>query len=232
MLLVFAACGRSGFVPGGLCDGAIGDGASADPSLLIHLTFDDSTDIGADSSGFHHDGACQSCPFQAAGLIGTGAASFSSNNCLVIADALALRATAFTAALWMNASSFGSGMESLFARPFNGATTNSDTFEVDFQSDISVLSVGVSNLGEGVNVAPNWHHVALAFDGGQLTEFVDGSEAHTSAVGAATYGPDQLYVGCDFDFGAEDRYYGGLMDDLRFYNRLLSADEIAALAAM
>jgi hypothetical protein len=241
MSLVFAACGRSGFVPGGECDGATGDGArdgngdapQADPSLLIHLTFDNAADLGADSSGFHNDAVCQNCPFQAVGRVGAGAATFSNGDCLAIADVLALRPTSFTAALWMNAGDGGGNFMSMFARPFDGATASSNTFDIDYRYDITQLTMAVDDTGRNSALTPNWHHLALVFDGAQVAEFVDGTLAvNTYPVGAAPYGPDDLRIGCDFDGGGEDRYYFGLIDDLRFYNRTLTASEIAALAAM
>jgi hypothetical protein len=77
----------------------------------------------------------------------------------------------------------------------------------------------------------NWHHVAGVLSPAGMKIYVDGIERCTNTHGESNQydrGPD-LFVGRhptspDWDFD-------GNVDDLRFYNRVLSPDEIAAVAA-
>jgi uncharacterized protein (TIGR03382 family) len=77
--------------------------------------------------------------------------------------------------------------------------------------------------------AGEWHHVAGTFDDATDTQrlYVDGSvvKEDTGVTGAMTHAGNTLYVG-----RREDGYYfDGVIDDLRIYDRALSAAEIAGL---
>ncbi len=83
-----------------------------------------------------------------------------------------------------------------------------------------------------------WHHVAAAFDpadgGGvnSVTLFVDGADdgfsGQGSDVAVNTVAGDRVTLGAGPD-GGLNRYYEGLMDDVRIYDIALSTDDITAL---
>ena len=88
-------------------------------------------------------------------------------------------------------------------------------------------------FGGSVAITPNWHHFALAFDGGATSLYLDGAlVVPPVAAGAAVYAQDPLHIGCDLNFGLEASLFVGLIDDVRLYDHVLTASEIAALAAM
>jgi hypothetical protein len=74
-----------------------------------------------------------------------------------------------------------------------------------------------------------WHHVAGTYDGSELKVYVDGllrgTTAHTGAIATSTYA-----VSMGRNSQQTTRYYEGLIDEVRIYNRALSASEIAYLA--
>ncbi len=84
-----------------------------------------------------------------------------------------------------------------------------------------------------------WHHVAAVFDNGTLTIYIDGNP-EPSASGGSTFGRGVntrygfLGVGSEattFDGSrGPNNYFNGDMDDVRIYDRALSAEEIAELA--
>jgi hypothetical protein len=78
-------------------------------------------------------------------------------------------------------------------------------------------------------VAPRtWYHVAItAQNGGQMALYVNGaSEGLPVSIGTAWVG-DRHYIGSNSNgFG----YFSGVVDDVRIYNRVLSAAEIAKVA--
>lgn len=80
----------------------------------------------------------------------------------------------------------------------------------------------------GVNV---WHHIAVTYDGTQVRFYIDGvfdgNEIPVELVfGRAT---QPLFIGADFP--DDNQYFDGRVDDIRVYNRALSAAEVATLAA-
>ena len=87
---VLVACGRIDFaLLARISDAATdsgGDSSSIDPSLVLHFTFD-GANLTIDDGPGHHDATCSSCPTATAGRIGSGAANFTGNECLAIADA-------------------------------------------------------------------------------------------------------------------------------------------------
>lgn len=89
---------------------------------------------------------------------------------------------------------------------------------------------GWHQVGEGTTtLSPNvWYHAALTYDGTYIRIYLDGEEENsfyeTNLRDGASYG---------FQIGRQisgERCFHGVLDDVRIYNRVLSAAEIAALA--
>lgn len=75
----------------------------------------------------------------------------------------------------------------------------------------------------------NWHHVALSFGGGVAKLFIDGevvaSDSLSGTMSQVTN--DRLFIGATWLYSTGvGRYFAGLIDEVRIYNRALSADEI------
>lgn len=80
-----------------------------------------------------------------------------------------------------------------------------------------------------------WYHLAVAFDNGDVTVYLDGEAKCTGNVGktAVSFGavhseepegmPRCFWVGYSY---AADRYFDGLIAEARIWNRTLTADEI------
>jgi len=72
------------------------------------------------------------------------------------------------------------------------------------------------------------HHVAAIYDGASMSIYIDGAiNASTSASGSIRTNRSGLRLGKDQAF--EGREWFGMIDDLRIYNRALTAAEIARL---
>lgn len=81
-----------------------------------------------------------------------------------------------------------------------------------------------------------WHHVAAVLPLGHTNVddvklYVDGAEETTSSSAAtiSTIADADVTIGV---FASSDRYFNGLIDNVRIYNRALSETEIAALAGL
>jgi len=74
-----------------------------------------------------------------------------------------------------------------------------------------------------------WHHLAGAYDGTQLKLYVDGLQQgttdHTGSIGTSDFAVD---IGRNSEH--TDRFYKGLIDDVRIYNYALTEDEIVSLS--
>ena len=69
-----------------------------------------------------------------------------------------------------------------------------------------------------------WTHLAATFDGGSLRFYVNGSLVRTVArSGAIQTSSSPLRIGGNTIWG---EYFRGLIDEVRIYNRALSATEI------
>jgi hypothetical protein len=76
--------------------------------------------------------------------------------------------------------------------------------------------------------APGWHHLAYSYDGTTNRLYVDGVQRATSTTAPDTGPANNARLGANFD-GSEP--FTGLLDEVRIYNRALTAAEIASLFA-
>jgi hypothetical protein len=86
-------------------------------------------------------------------------------------------------------------------------------------------------VSESVITDGQWHHVGFVWDGAYRSLYVDGVEIAKDATAqkplkSATGG---LYIGAGKNLEA-GTFFSGLIDDVRIYNKALSAEQIAALA--
>ncbi len=109
--------------------------------------------------------------------------------------------------------------------------SNSLTFTMDFNS--SHLSIVSSANAYSLN---SWTHVALTWDGTpagtSVKLYINGYEATTSysASGSGARADDSANIVMIGNNPANSRTFDGYLDEVRIYNRVLSAAEIRALA--
>jgi hypothetical protein len=236
VLIALAGCGRIAFDPArdgpAADDGARSDqrvDAVVDPDLLFHLSFEN----GFFDVARGHTTVCYGpCPTLAPGRIGVGAASFNGTGCFSVVDATDLHPTTYTFAVWAAIDVPAQNVD-LIARPLNGATTSIDTFEMWAQPDSGIVTLanGVQTLVTGLDIT-QWHHYVGVYDGSALISYRDGSLSGADSGATTTmYGPDSYFVGCDRDNGVDVARLSGRIDDVRFYGRALTAQEVGVLAA-
>ncbi|MFL5304581.1 MAG: beta strand repeat-containing protein [Polyangia bacterium] len=74
----------------------------------------------------------------------------------------------------------------------------------------------------------NWHHAVYTYDGTTDRIYVDGSLAASGTSTHQTGAVTAAYLGT---YNASGELFGGSLDDVRIYNRAVSAAEVAILAA-
>jgi prepilin-type N-terminal cleavage/methylation domain-containing protein len=84
-------------------------------------------------------------------------------------------------------------------------------------------------------LAGGWHHFVMTYDGRYLKAFIDGSQVGSTNDAGDTYPIDYTYdnsllIGAEAGSGdiPTGDYFNGIMDEVRIYNRALSAQEIQA----
>ena len=230
LLGLLAACGRIDFA---VLDDASptgdGNGAAADPSLRLWLELEGGSIV--DSSMYQLPTTCaaNACPAPVAGPRG-GAAQFdASDDVIEIPTMPALQPTSFTIALWIRLDVSGQN-SAAFAKGYQSAGQNS--WEVYVNPARSIVGGGDSVTG-AYDSAPislgTWQHVALRFDGTNQLLYVDGVQKGASGLGVRWDG-NPLTLGADKDGSGPTGFWPGAFDDVRFYDRALSPDEIVTLA--
>jgi len=75
-----------------------------------------------------------------------------------------------------------------------------------------------------------WHHAAGTYDGSQICLYVDGKlDVSSTASGTIKINDHPVYIGENSE--RPDRFWNGLIDDVRLYSYALTADEVAAIYA-
>ncbi len=219
------------------CALAVVPAQAAVPGLVLHWDFDTAsgTTIG-DASGSGNDGNSANTPVLVPGKLGQ-AMRFDD----VARDTVGLAVgnfpgEEFSLSLWLR-SSDSNGGSTLVSYRSNDRKTPS--FKLWGINNLQVMVNGDHVKDTGVAVGDGqWHHLAVnwARRNGVLTLYKDGVRvfqavdvSRTRALASSGF----LNAGVDVQKWSTDwgNAYGGDMDDLRIYNRLLSEDEISWLAS-
>ncbi|MCU7857934.1 MAG: DUF4347 domain-containing protein, partial [Candidatus Thiodiazotropha sp. (ex Lucinoma borealis)] len=151
-----------------------------------------------------------------------------------------------TIATWVNTSS--NLTDALFSINDTSGDFSRVALGVDNGELFFLVEDGPVLLDVQVNISVNdvtWHHVAVTVDGSgnrlyidgvQLTgadlTYLNGSASSTAFIDDVHDGADldSMYIGVTEDSNGFDGQFGGLLDDMRVYDRALSASDIAELA--
>ena len=201
--------------------------AAATPAgLVAAFAFDEGAGTSAaDASGSGNTGAITGATWTTAGRNG-GALSFDgASDYVTVADTSSLDlSTALTLEAWVYPTST-SGSRSILAkeRAGGGFPYGLET-SAGAPTGYVVATERASAAGTSA-LAPNaWTHVAVAYDGAALKLYVNGALAATAAAsGAVSASADPLRVGGNVTWG---EWFQGRIDDVRVYDRALTAAEI------
>ncbi|CAN5498558.1 hypothetical protein BH10PLA1_BH10PLA1_01850 [soil metagenome] len=203
---------------------------SQNPGLVAQYTFDGTA---TDSTGTN-SGTLVSSPTYVAGHTGQALSLNGTTQYVTVADSASLNpTTAITLSAWVNATSWNGNRRIL-------QKGNKDN-QYRLLAENGVLKFDLKGVGtitaalpsvSATHAASAWHLVTATYDGATMNLYVDGvvvaSGAFTGVIATTT---DPLTIGTKNAGTTTSNYFNGYIDDVRIYNRALSATEIGTLYA-
>ena len=232
-LILAGACSTSPAPPETVEQGRF-DRGGLGTGLLVHYAFDDAANPGGDTSGYHRDGTLVGNATLGAGRTGTGLQLDGNGSYLALPAGITDGLHAYTIAAWVDMAEARP-----WARLFDFGGDTGFTYLAADRGDGSLqLSIFDGAGNEGIVNGPAvttgaWKHVAVTARGDDFRVYVDGVEAENQLTVPVAPG----------DIGSNDQgnwigksrfadpFLHGTVDDFRVYDRVLSPDEIRALAA-
>ena len=180
----------------------------------------------ADSSGNMNSGILENGPsWVLPGRIGSAALSFVCTNhqFVSVSNAAILNVrSAITIAAWVNADDW-SGNHRFLEK---GDSDNQYMFMAD-ANELRFHLNSVNTLVAPIPPANTWVHVAATWDGATMIIYVNGQpEASCPATGSIPTTSNPLVIGAKNGSTTDDDYMNGMLDEVRLYNRALTAAEI------
>ena len=77
-----------------------------------------------------------------------------------------------------------------------------------------------------------WYHVVGVFTGKEIKLYVNGEQADAKSMHEVYSAPGPMILGADLSDDNRSNYWGGLIDEVKVFNRAISDAEVAAMAAV
>jgi hypothetical protein len=224
--------------------------ASSGANLVALWQLDNNTD---DSSGNGRNGTIEGAPtWSTPGRDGTGACMrFGGDSDRITVDSFDVTGTGITLAAWINPVTFKNDAR-MISKSEGGSTnlhywamvlsgTGEDNLQFRLRTDVGATTSRAS--AEGTDVLANeWTHVAVAWDASDpvMRQYKNGVEIDSFNKAGSVVGTSEgVQIGIGNQSisalaqgpGNEVRPFDGLIDDVRVYDRGLSAAEIFQLAS-
>jgi len=127
-----------------------------------------------------------------------------------------------------------------FDRQWNAIVTKGDDWilaRTREDNRVAFLCLGLTGGGwpevysDDVNDG-NWHHIAGVYDGSKLYIYQDGDNVDSKSLyGSINTKWSRVLIGENGELGSRERFWNGFIQDVRLYNRALTADEIITIAS-
>ena len=197
------------------------------PGLVAAFAFEETGGASAaDSSGSGNTGAISGAVSSASGKFGRALSFDGVNDIVSVADAGSLDlTTGMTLEAWVNPQGADWRTVLLKERPSGLAyalysSTDTGRPSAEIRTSSPAETRGPSALPSG------WSHLAATYDGATLRLYVNGTQVSSQArSGSIEVGTGAVRIGGNAVWG---EYFSGLVDELRIYNRALTAAEIQA----
>jgi Concanavalin A-like lectin/glucanases superfamily len=183
-----------------------------------------------DTSGSGNDGTPTAISYVADrhGTVGSACSFDGSTSHIQIADAPSLGVTTtWSLSAWVNASAF-TGLAGIFSK-YQMVNADGPTVRLSYNlpyTGIDIDEATSSASSSGLLVQGTWAHVGVTVNGLAVVCYLDGVLAYSLTAGfTAEVNTNPLQIGLDY----ATRFFNGSIDDVRFYDRTLTAVEIQSL---
>jgi hypothetical protein len=183
-----------------------------------------------DTSGTGNNGTPTAISYVADrhGVVGSACSFDGSTSHIQIADAASLAVTTtWSMSAWVQASAFTS-LAGIFSK-YQVVNANGPTVRLAYDAPYTGIDIDEatsSASSSGLLVQGTWAHVGVTVNGLAVDCYLNGVVAYSLTAGyTAQVNTNPLQIGLDYT----TRFFNGSIDDVRFYNRTLTAAEIAAL---
>jgi chitodextrinase len=205
--------------------------AATGSGLVAAYSFDaGSGSAVADASGIGNTGTIANAIWSTAGHTGSALSFNGSNAWVTVPDSPSLDLTSgMTLEAWVEPTQLGGWRTALIKE---APSQTELSYGLYASTDVGPASGHVlvgsppDTFAQGTTTSPlgTWTHVAATYDGSKLRVYVNGvKEASKPVRGSIVTSSGALRIGGNAVWG---EYFAGLIDDVRVYNRALSATEI------
>ena len=137
--------------------------------------------------------------------------------------------TALTVAAWINANSLGAELKTIVSKDENFEFHLTAAGQINWWWQDSVANTRqITTTGTAIATGA-WYHIAIVYASGSQVIYINGVARGTDTfTGSLANNTDPLQIGADQYPLQPQRVFDGRIDEVRVYNRALSAAEIAA----
>jgi hypothetical protein len=203
--------------------------AAAPSGLVAAYGFEEAAGTAAeDSSGSGNVGVLNGPTRVTTGKFGRALTFDGVNDWVTVADSASLDVTRITVESWVRPTALGSAWRTVLLKEQPGDLVYSLYASTNTQRPGAFVFVGGEKevLGTAALAANAWTHLASTYDGANLRLYVNGTLVKTLALtGNIVASAAPLRLGGNAVWG---EWYAGTLDDVRVYNRALTAAEIQA----
>ncbi len=183
----------------------------------------------SDGSGNGLGGTIMGNPMYVEGITGMGMSFDGVNDYINFGNSTMFDFTnEITLSAWVNMNDAGNGQHNPFVGKGDHAYAIKHSSGNQLQFFIYDGGWFTANVSVNASLNGSWHHVAGTFDGAEIKIYVDGAlGATTEHEGTIEVQPHNLTIGNNSE--EEGRFYDGVIDEVRIYDRALTANEIVYL---
>src|SRR3989441_755782 len=198
------------------------------PGLVAAYAFNEGSGTTvADISGNNNNGTITAATWTTAGKFGNALAFNGTSALVTVPNAASLQlTTGMTLEAWVFPTATPTGWRAIVDKTVDGYYLMASTDQNRPAAGGTWVGGNQNTYGPSVVAVNTWTHLAATFDGATVRLFVNGvqvaSQAQTTALASTT---GTLQIGGD---SYPNEFFAGRIDEVRIYNRALSAAEIQA----